>query len=95
MGDRGRDRRCRWKMLVKKNGCNKGRGLWNLLGGEDFKEDGEDSEGRISIIDNLIRLGNGNAENTQEDVPQVEAELVLHMPQDIRRSCMLVRIGIR
>lgn len=38
-------------------------GLWNLLGGDNFEEDWEDGEGRVSFIGNLIRFGNGNAEN--------------------------------
>lgn len=68
--------------------------MCNLLSGNDFEEDGKHGKGGIIIVGDFIRLGDADAEDAQENVPQVEAELVLHVSKDIGSTFVLVGVGV-
>ena len=69
--------------------------LGNLLGRDNLEEDGEESKGWIILVRDLVCLGDRNAENPQENVPQIEAELVLNMCKYVRCTLGLVGVGVR
>jgi hypothetical protein len=53
------------------------------VGGHDFEKDGEEGEGRLTEVFEPRALDNGDEEEAEEDVPQIEGELATEMGAEI------------